>query len=71
MELEKEKKLSKFENNSKILDDIINNKKSSNDKIGLGYDQKNSNKGSNSTSQEVDKNSKKYATAIQSFFNQK
>ena len=28
----------KFENSSKILDDIFRSQKSSNDKIGLGYD---------------------------------
>jgi hypothetical protein len=37
----------------------------------LGYDQKKSNKGSNSTSQESDKNPKSYATAFQSSFKQK
>jgi hypothetical protein len=45
--LEKEDIKSKFENNSKILNNIISSHKSSNDKIGLGY--------SPSTEQEYDK----------------
>jgi chromosome segregation ATPase len=61
-ELEKGNNQSRFENSSKILDDILNNQISSSNKTGLGYDQNKSNKGSNSTSQETDKNPKSYAT---------
>ena len=64
MELEKENKQSKFENSSKILDDILNSQRSSNDKTWLWYDQKKSNKGSNSTSQQTDKNPNCYATFL-------
>jgi hypothetical protein len=67
-ELEKGNNQSRFENNSRILDDILNSKRSSRNKSGLGYDQKNSNKGSNSTSQETDKNPKSYAYALQNSF---
>ena len=36
--LEKEDIQSKFENNSKILNNILSSQRSSNDKTGLGYD---------------------------------
>jgi hypothetical protein len=39
-ELEKEKKQSRFTDNSKILDNILKSKKSPNDKKILGYHQK-------------------------------
>jgi hypothetical protein len=67
-ELEKGNNQSRFENSSKILDDILNSQRSSSNKTGLGYDQNKSNKGSNSTSQETDKNPKSYAVALQSSF---
>jgi hypothetical protein len=38
-EIEKKKKQSRFENSSKILNDILNRQRSPNDKIGLGYTQ--------------------------------
>jgi hypothetical protein len=38
-EFEKEKKRSKFENSSKILDEILSNQRSPNNKIGFGYTQ--------------------------------
>jgi hypothetical protein len=38
-ELEKGNNQSRFENNSKILNDILNSQISSNDKTRLGYDQ--------------------------------
>ena len=38
-ELEKEKKGSKFENSSKILDEILSSQRSQNNKTGLGYTQ--------------------------------
>jgi hypothetical protein len=38
-EIEKEKKQSRFENNSKILNDILNNQRSPNDKTRFGYTQ--------------------------------
>jgi hypothetical protein len=67
-EIEKEKKQSRFENSSKILNDIINSQRSPSNKTGLGYDQNKFNKGSNFTSQEINKNPKSYATALQSSF---
>jgi hypothetical protein len=67
-ELEKGNNQSRFENSSKILDDILNSQISSSNKSGLGYDQKKSNKGSNSTSQKTDKNPKSYAVSLQSSF---
>jgi hypothetical protein len=36
-EFEKEKKRSKFENSSKILDEILSSQRSPNNKISLGY----------------------------------
>jgi hypothetical protein len=57
---------SRFENNSKILDNILNIQISSSNKTGLGYDQNNFNKGSNSTSQETNKNPKSYAVSFKS-----
>ena len=39
-ELEKGKNHSRFENNSKILDDILNSQRSPKDKTGLGCDKK-------------------------------
>jgi len=50
------------------MDNILNNQRSSRNKSGLGYDQNKSNKGSNSTSQEIDKNPKSYAVSLQSSF---
>jgi hypothetical protein len=67
-EIEKEKKQSRFENSSKILNDILNNQRSPSNKTGLGYDQKKFNKGSNFTYQEINKNPKSYATTLQSSF---
>jgi hypothetical protein len=67
-EIEKEKKQSRFENNSKILNDILNSQRLPSNKIGIGYDQKNFNKGSNFTYQEINKNTKSYATTLQSSF---
>ena len=40
-----------FENNSKILDDILRSQKPSNDKIGLGYDNERKSKCSSFTNQ--------------------
>jgi hypothetical protein len=61
-EIEKEKKQSKFENNSKILNDNLKNKRSPNDKTRiLGYDQN-----STSTAQKNDKQSTGYADALRS-----
>jgi hypothetical protein len=67
-ELETGNNQSRFEKSSRILDDIINSKKSSSNNSGLGYDQKKSNKGSNSTSHQTDKNLKSYATSLQNSF---
>jgi hypothetical protein len=67
-ELEKGINQSRFENNSKILDDILNSQISSSNKTRLGFDQKKSSKGSNSTSQKIDKNPKHYAVSLQSSF---
>jgi hypothetical protein len=50
------------------LDDILNSQISSSNKSGLGYDQNNSNKGYNSTSQQTDKNKNSYAISLQSSF---
>jgi hypothetical protein len=58
-EFEKEKKGSKFENNSKILDEILNSHRSSNNKTGLGYTQD-----STSTSQGSFKRPINYLDAI-------
>jgi chromosome segregation ATPase len=43
--LEKGTNLSKFESSSKILDDILNSQRPSSNKVGLGYDHKETNKG--------------------------
>jgi hypothetical protein len=51
--LRKETTNQRFENSSKILDDILNSQRSSSNKVGLGYDQKETNKGSNSTYRKV------------------
>jgi hypothetical protein len=67
-ELEKRNNQSRFENNSRNLDVIINSQRSSRNNSRLGYDQNNSNKGSNSTSQETDKNPKSYAASLESSF---
>ena len=58
-ELERGNHQSKFENSSKILNDILNNYRSPNDKVGLGYDQN-----STFTAQKNDKKSINYANAL-------
>jgi hypothetical protein len=58
-ELERGNHQSKFENSSNILNDILNNQRSPNDKAGLGYDQN-----STSTAQKTDKKSINYADAL-------
>jgi hypothetical protein len=58
-ELEKEKKGSKFENSSKILDEILSSQRSPNNKTGLGYTQD-----STSTSQGSVKRPISYADAL-------
>jgi hypothetical protein len=60
-EIEKEKKQSKFVNNTKILNDILNRQRSPNAKTRLGYDL-------NSTSilQKTDKQSISYADTLRS-----
>jgi hypothetical protein len=50
------------------LDGILNIQISSINKIGLVYDKKKANNGSNSTSLETNKNPKNYAIALQSSF---
>jgi hypothetical protein len=50
------------------LDDILNSQISSSNTSRLGYDQNKSNKGSNSTSHETNKNPKSYATALKISF---
>jgi hypothetical protein len=67
-ELEKGNNQSRFENSSIILDDILKSQRSSSNNSGLGYDQKKSNKGSNSTSQQTNKNPKLYAVSLQRCF---
>jgi hypothetical protein len=67
-ELEKGNNQSRFVNNSRILDDILNSQRSSSNKSRLSYDQKKSNRGSNSTYQETDKNTKIYAATLQISF---
>jgi hypothetical protein len=67
-ELEKGSNQSTFENSSRILDDILNSQIPSSNKSGLGSDQNKYNKGSNSTSQQNDKNPKIYAVSLQSTF---
>jgi hypothetical protein len=58
-ELEKEKKGSKFENSSKILDEILSSQMSPNNNIGLGYTQE-----STSTSEGYVKRPISYADAL-------
>jgi hypothetical protein len=48
-ELEKGNNQSRFEDSSKILNDILNNQIPSSNNSGLGYDQKKLYKGSNTT----------------------
>jgi hypothetical protein len=64
-ELEKGNNQSRFENSSRILDDILNSRRSSSNNLGLFYNQNKSNKGSKSLSQETNKNPKGYAVALQ------
>ena len=54
----------RFENSSIILDNIINSKKTSNIKTGLGYDPKNSNEASISKAKNGDKSPKTYAVSL-------
>jgi hypothetical protein len=63
-ELERGNNQSRFEKSSRILDDILNSQRSSRNKRGPGYDKKNSNKGSNSTSHNTDKNPKIYVASL-------
>jgi hypothetical protein len=51
-----------MQNNSKVLDDIINNKKSHLDKTGLGYNQ--TEKGSSSKTTDQETYAKSYAETI-------
>jgi hypothetical protein len=67
-ELERGNNQSRIEKRSRVLDDILNSQISSSNKTRLGYDQNNSNKGPNSTSQETNQNPKIYAVALQSSF---
>jgi hypothetical protein len=60
-ELEKGNNQSRFENSSKILNDILNSQRSPNDKTGLGYDQD-----STSAKQKTDKQPISYADALRS-----
>ena len=56
---------SRLENNSKMLDDILNNQKPSRNKIGLGkYDQNKVKEGCNPSIQKIDKNPKGHADAL-------
>jgi hypothetical protein len=66
--LEKGTNLSKFESSSKILDEILNSQRPSNNKVGLGYDHKETNKGSISGIHKSDENPKTYAASLQSSF---
>jgi hypothetical protein len=67
-ELKKGNNQSRFENNSKILNDILNNQRPSSNKLGLGYDQNIFDKGSNTTTQKSNKSPNSYATTLQSSF---
>jgi hypothetical protein len=58
-ELERRNHQSKSENNSNILNDILNRQRSPNDKKVLGYDQN-----STFTAQKIDKKSINYAYAL-------
>jgi hypothetical protein len=66
--LEKGIDLSIFESSSEILDDILNIQRSSHNKVVLGYDHKETNKGLVSGIQKNDKNIKTYAYSLQSSF---
>jgi hypothetical protein len=66
--LEKGTNLSKLESSSKILDDILNSQRPSSNKAGLGYDHKETNKGSKYGIQKSDKNPRTYAASLQSSF---
>jgi hypothetical protein len=50
------------------LDDILKSQRKSTNKVGLGYDYRETNKGSKSGIQKSDQNPKSYATSLQISF---